>query len=74
MNESDYSIKPLQSFPNITGLNPATSSEEQKKRQNARQRPEKKDEPIEDQINALAEIVDEAVQNDTDNPHIDYCA
>lgn len=73
MNESDYSIKPLQSLPNITGLTPANGNDKQNKRQNTRRRPEK-DRLVGDEIRELAEVVDEAIEDDPDNPHIDYCA
>lgn len=75
MNESDYSIKPLQGLPNITGLTPANGSDKQNKRQNTRRRPEKdRLVDVEDEIRELTEVADEAIENDPDNPHIDYCA
>lgn len=71
MTENDYSIKPLPNLPNVSGLNPAKSSEDQKKRQRSRKRRSENrldfDEPEDLKDN-------QNIKNNTDERHIDYCA
>jgi hypothetical protein len=74
MNESDYSIRPLQGPPTVTGLNPAGSSEEQKKRQNSRKRPGMAGGPVEVPSGGMDEHAEDGVKLDSDQPHIDYRA
>ena len=75
MTENNYSIKPLQNLPNVTGLNPAKGSEGQKKRQNPRKHSEEKPELVEEELNATKEDdINHVVRNDTDDHRIDYCA
>ena len=75
MTESDYSIKPLPTLPNVTGLNPAKGSEGQSKRKNSRKRPEENSEFVEDERNESEEDdLNDVIRNDTDEHRIDYCA
>lgn len=74
MNESDYSIRPLQGLPTITGLNPAGSSEQQNKRNSSRKRPGMAGGPVEEPSGGIDGHAEDCVNPDSDQPHIDYRA
>lgn len=73
MNDNDYTIRPLQAPATVSGLNPADSREGRKKRQGSRNRPTPKDGTVETMADVPADIAEDRI-DETDEPHIDYCA
>lgn len=74
MKESDYSIKPLQSLSNVTGLTPAKGSDGRNKRRKPNRRTGDKPAFDDEQKEAQGDHFDELMENDADDHRIDYCA
>jgi hypothetical protein len=74
MKESDYSIKPLQSLSNVTGLTPAKGGDGRNKRRRPKKRSGDKPAFEDEQNESQGDHFDGLMENDADSHRIDYCA
>lgn len=74
MTDNDYSIKPLQNLPNVTGLNIIKDSKGRNKRQSSHERPQEISEPAEDEQKKTKEQEFDNIVKDINDNSVDYCA